>query len=54
MTQPIIDPIDPSLIEPELTPERLLRRSNKGGNLIYTLDGRECPATMREDRKSVV
>ncbi len=48
MTQPIIDPIDPSLIEPELTPERLLRRSNKGGNLIYTLDGRECPATMRE------
>ena len=48
MTQPIIDPIDPSLIEPELTPERLLRRSNKGGNLIYTLDGRECPATMRD------
>ena len=48
MTQPIIDPIDPSLIEQELTPERLLRRSNKGGNLIYTLDGRECPATMRE------
>lgn len=48
MTQPIIEPIDPSLIEKELTNDRLLRRSNKGGNLIYVLDGRECPATMRE------
>lgn len=48
MTQPIIEPIDPSLIEQELTHDRLLRRSNKGGNLIYILDGRECPATMKE------
>lgn len=46
--QPIIDPIDPELIERELTPERFLRPSNKGGNLIYTLDGRECPAIMQE------
>ena len=46
--QPIIDPIDPALIERELTPERFLRRSNKGGNLLYTIDGRECPATMQE------
>lgn len=46
--QPIIDPIDPALIEKELTPERFLRRSNKGGNLLYTIDGRECPATMQE------
>ena len=48
MTQPIIDPIDPDLIQQELTPERLLRQSNKAGNLIYVIDGRECPATMRE------
>lgn len=46
--QPIIDPIDPALIEKELTPERFLRRSNKGGNLLYTVDGRECPAIMNE------
>ena len=46
--QPIIDPIDPALIEKELTPERFLRRSNKGGNLLYTVDGRECPAIMQE------
>lgn len=46
--KPIIDPIDPILIERELTPERFLRPSNKGNNLIYTVDGRECPATMQE------
>lgn len=48
MIQPIIDPIDPELIENELTPDRFLRPSNKGGNLIYVIDGRECPATMSE------
>lgn len=48
MTQQIIDPIDPALIKAELTPERLLRATNKGGNLIFVVDGRECPATMRE------
>ncbi|MDE6037035.1 MAG: GNAT family N-acetyltransferase, partial [Duncaniella sp.] len=48
MIQPIIDPIDPELIEKELTPDRFLRPSNKGGNLIYVIDGRECPATMSE------
>ncbi|MCM1164005.1 MAG: GNAT family N-acetyltransferase [Muribaculaceae bacterium] len=48
MTQQIIDPVDPALIKAELTPSRLLRHTNKGGNLIYVVDGRECPATMRE------
>lgn len=48
MTQPIIAPVDPSLIRAELTADRLLRHTNKGGNLIYVIDGRECPATMRE------
>lgn len=43
MTEPIIEPIDTALIEAELTPGRLLRPTNKGGNLIYIIDGRECP-----------
>lgn len=46
--QPIIAPPDQALIESELTPERLLRVSNKGNNEIYTFDGREAPALMRE------
>lgn len=46
--QRIIDPIDPELIRAELTPERFLRRSNKGGTEIYTVDGREAPNVMRE------
>lgn len=48
MNDPIIAPIDSSLIEAELTPERQLRPTNKGHNLIYIIDGRECPAVMQE------
>ncbi|MCD8387391.1 MAG: GNAT family N-acetyltransferase [Bacteroidales bacterium] len=48
MNQRIIDPIDVSLIEAELTEERFLRDSNKGGNKIYIVDGREAPNIMRE------
>lgn len=48
MPEPIIAPIDPELIAAELTPERLLRHTNKAHNLIYVIDGRECPATMQE------
>lgn len=44
----IIKPIDPVLLEAELTPEHLLRTSNKGHNEIYVLDGREAPNVMRE------
>ncbi len=44
----IIEPIDPSLIERELTPERFLRHTNKGGNLLYVVDALSAPATMRE------
>jgi hypothetical protein len=44
----IIDPVDVSLIEAELTQERFLRDTNKGGNQIYILSGVECPNTMRE------
>lgn len=46
--QQIIDKIDPSLIMAELTPERFLRHTNKGGNEIYVLDAHNAPNTMRE------
>lgn len=46
--QPIIDKVDPALIEAELTEERLLRRTNKGDNLIYIIDAHNAPNTMRE------
>ena len=48
MNQPIIPPVDVALIEAELTPERLLRRTNKGNNLIYVVDAATAPNVMRE------
>ncbi len=48
MQQPVISEVPVSLIEAELTPERFLRSTNKGGNLLYVVDGRECPNVMRE------
>ena len=48
MSENIIPAVDPDLIEHELTPDRLLRHTNKAQNLIYVVDGRECPSTMRE------
>ena len=44
----IIPPVDTELIERELTPERFLRRTNKGGNLLYVVDAHCAPNTMRE------
>jgi hypothetical protein len=44
----IIDPIDVKLIEAELTPERMLRKTNKCNNEIYVLDGHEAPNTLHE------
>lgn len=46
--QPIIDPIDRELIKSELTPERLLRKGNKGGNEVYVIDAFNAPNVMRE------
>lgn len=48
MNQPIIDPVDTALIEAELTPERFLRHSNKGGNELYVITAHDSPNTMRE------
>ncbi|MDE6340523.1 MAG: GNAT family N-acetyltransferase [Muribaculaceae bacterium] len=46
--QPIIEKIDPALIEAELTPDRFLRHTNKGDNEIYVIDAFNAPNTMRE------
>lgn len=48
MNQKIIDPVPSALIEAELTDARFLRDSNKGGNKLYVVDGREAPNVMRE------
>lgn len=46
--QPIIAPVAPELIMGELTPDKLLRPTNKGRNNIYTFSAHEAPHTMRE------
>lgn len=46
--EPIIDPVDKDLVADELTPQRLLRPSNKGDNEIYIVDAFCAPNTMRE------
>ena len=44
----IIDPVDINLVKAELTPEKKLRDTNKGGNEIYIVDYKDSPNTMRE------
>ena len=46
--QSIIAPIDKELIINELTPDKLLRKANKGGNEVYVVDAFNAPNTMRE------
>lgn len=48
MENKIIDPIPLELLEKELTPDRLLRPTNKGGNEIYVVDAFNAPNVMRE------
>ena len=48
MEQEIIDAIPLSLIKAELTEERFLRNTNKGGNKIYIVDTNNAPNVMRE------
>ena len=44
----IIPEVSVDLIEQELTEERFLRATNKGGNEIYVVDAFNAPNTMRE------
>ena len=48
MNEKIIDPVALDLIEAELTAERFLRKTNKGGNEIYIVDAHNAPNVMRE------
>lgn len=49
MEQPVISPLSRTLLRAELTEKAtLLRKPRKGGTLIYTFDGRKCPALMQE------
>ena len=45
---PVIDAVDVNLLESELTPERFLRDTCKGGNKIYIVDAHTAPNVMRE------
>lgn len=48
MNEKIIDPVPLDLIKQELTAQRFLRRTNKGGNEIYIVDAHCAPNVMRE------
>lgn len=48
MNEPIIEPIEKSLILSELTEDKLLRRTNKANNLIYVVDAHNSPNVMKE------
>ncbi|MDY0342214.1 MAG: GNAT family N-acetyltransferase [Lentimicrobium sp.] len=46
--QPIIPPVDRELIEAELTPDKLIRKTNAGNNHIYIVDYHNAPNVTRE------
>ncbi|MCW3788407.1 GNAT family N-acetyltransferase [Plebeiibacterium sediminum] len=46
--KPIIAPVEKSKLEAELTKERFVRNTNKGGNKIYDFKGNEAPNLMNE------
>lgn len=48
MNAPVIDAIPVELLKSELTPERFLRHSNRGGNELYVVDAHCAPNVMRE------
>lgn len=47
-SEPIIQPVAREELMRELTPERFVRTTNKGGNQIYDFAAGEAPALMRE------
>lgn len=48
MEEEIIQPVDKALLKSELTPERLLRTTNKSHNHIYVITAKDAPNVMRE------
>jgi hypothetical protein len=48
MLQNIIPPVEKNLIVSELTPDRCIKRTNNGENLIYIISHENAPNTLRE------
>lgn len=46
--EPIINPVEKRLLLQELTPERKLRDTARGGNELYIFNAHQAPALMRE------
>ncbi len=46
--EPIIEPVDKALLKSELTPERLLRKTNRAGNELYVVTNQNAPNVVRE------
>jgi hypothetical protein len=44
----VIPPVDKALLEAELTPDKFVRKTHNGNNLIYIFDYRDSPNLMRE------
>ncbi len=44
----IIEPVDKSLLEKELTSDKFIRETNNGGNLLYIVTAHDSPNIMRE------
>ncbi|MGN1215207.1 MAG: GNAT family N-acyltransferase, partial [Candidatus Cryptobacteroides sp.] len=44
----IIDPVDISLIKAELTPDKKIGNTNKGGNELYDITWKDAPNTLLE------
>jgi hypothetical protein len=44
----IIEPIDKNLLKKELTPNKFVRETNNGGNLLYVITAHDSPNLMRE------
>lgn len=44
----IIDPVDKALLKAELTPERLLRKTNRANNELYVINNETAPNVIRE------
>ena len=45
---PIISAVDRSLLKKELTPERFLRYTNNGDNLVYLVNYHNAPNVVQE------
>jgi len=46
--KPIIPPVDRELLEKELTPEKIIRPTNNGNNLLYIITQHDSPNVMQE------